>query len=56
MGLEEKNLVSGCCGAEMIPPDWEAAEEAGSMWIAYACYICKTCGKVCDPVEMIKEN
>jgi len=42
--------VSDCCQNEMIPPDWEAAEEAGSMWRAYAVYICKKCGNVCTPI------
>lgn len=47
----EKIIVSGCCNYIMIPPDWEAAEKAGSMWRAYACYICKKCGKPCEAIE-----
>ncbi len=35
----------------MIPPDWEMADMMGSMWRAYACYICKKCGKVCEPIK-----
>jgi hypothetical protein len=43
--------VSGCCKAGMIPPDWDAVEEAGSLWPAYASYICKSCGKQCEPID-----
>lgn len=43
--------VSNCCKAEMIPPDYEMAEEMGSMWRAYVSYICKDCGKVCESVK-----
>ena len=42
--------ASGCCSSEIIPPDWDMAEKMGSLWGAYACYICKKCGKVCEPV------
>ena len=42
--------VSDCCNSDMIPPDWEMAEKSGSLWRAYACYICNKCGKVCEPV------
>ncbi len=43
--------LSNCCKSEMIPPDWEMADMMGSMWRAYACYICKKCGKVCEPIK-----
>ena len=43
--------VSACCSSEMIPPDWDMVEQMGSLWKAYACYICKECGKVCEPVD-----
>jgi hypothetical protein len=43
--------VSGCCSSEMIPPDWDMVEQIGSLWRAYACYICKKCGKPCEPVD-----
>lgn len=43
--------MSNCCGAEMIPPDWEKAENSGSMWRAYVCYICELCHKACEPVD-----
>ena len=49
--MEESPIVSNCCNSEMIPPDWDMAEKAGSLWRAYAVYICKKCGKVCEPVE-----
>ena len=49
---DAKLLVSRCCNSsDLIEPDWEAAEEAGSLWRAYACYICKRCGKACDVDE-----
>ena len=42
-------IKSKCCNSiELIEPDWDKAEEMGSMWRAYVCYICKKCGKVCD--------
>jgi len=44
--------VSDCCYSEMIPPDWDMAEKMGSMWRAYACYICKNCGKICEPADV----
>ena len=44
--------VSGCCSSKMIPPDWDMAEQMGSLWRAYACYICKKCGKPCEPVDV----
>lgn len=50
------SFVSDCCRAEMIPPDEEAAEKAGSLCWAYLCYICKECGKACEPVEKNKIN
>jgi hypothetical protein len=51
-----KPLVSSCCSsANMIEPDWEMADEAGSLWRAYACYICRECGKACDTVEVDKQ-
>lgn len=45
-------IVSSCCYAEMIPPDEDMAEQMGSMWRAYTCYICKKCGKACKPVDV----
>lgn len=46
---DEKMLISRCCNSSnLIEPDLEAAEEAGSLWQAYACYICKDCGKACQ--------
>jgi hypothetical protein len=53
---DAKPLVSSCCfSANMIEPDWEMAEEAGSLWRAYACYICRECGKACDTVKVDKQ-
>lgn len=54
----DKDMVSKCCNSsDMIEPDWDMAEEVGSMWRAYACYICKTCGKSCEVIESeIKKN
>lgn len=46
-----KGDVSSCCSFAMIPPDLEMAERMGSLWRAYACYICKKCGKVCEAKE-----
>lgn len=51
-----KNEQSNCCGADMIPPDWEEAESAGSLWQAYAVYICKACHKACEPKHYIKTD
>lgn len=48
---EEQGEVSKCCGSEMIPPDLEAAEGAGSLYSAFLCHICKKCGKPCAPSE-----
>jgi hypothetical protein len=61
-GLEEglqqtkstSGLVSHCCKGDMIPPDYEEAETMGSLWGAYAYYICKTCHNVCVPEGMSK--
>lgn len=54
---DAKLLVSSCCSSsDMIEPDWEAAEGAGSLWRAYACYICRKCGKACDVVEVDNNN
>lgn len=47
----DKDMVSKCCCSDMIEPDWEMAEERGSMWRAYVCYICKSCGKSCKAIE-----
>jgi hypothetical protein len=48
---DNKKLVSACCGTtDMIPPE-DDFEKYGSMWRAYACYICRKCGKTCDTVE-----
>lgn len=45
-------IQSKCCNSsELIEPDWDAAEEMGSLWRAYACYICKKCGKACDIIK-----
>jgi hypothetical protein len=54
---DAKLLVSSCCSSsDMIEPDLEAAEEAGSLWRAYACYICRKCGKACDTIEVDNNN
>lgn len=46
-------LVSDCCGtSDMIPPDWELAEQSGSAWAAFACYICKKCRKACNAISI----
>lgn len=50
----DENFISDCCNSEMIPPDFEAADNAGSLYRAFLCYICKKCGKVCEPIE--KQN
>ncbi len=45
-------IQSKCCNTtELIEPDWDMAEKMGSMWRAYACYICKKCGKACDIIQ-----
>lgn len=44
--------VSDCCKSDMIPPDLDAAENAGSLYRAHLCYICKKCGKVCEPINI----
>ena len=52
MNNKEKVLVSDCCKTpDLIEPDWDMAEEMGSMWRAYVCYICKKCENSCDVVE-----
>lgn len=45
--MEDFNLikVSDCCGSDMIPPDH--LEQYGSLWRAWACYICRKCKKPC---------
>ena len=43
--------ISDCCNAEMIPPDLNLAEESGSLYKAFICYICTKCGKPCDPIN-----
>lgn len=49
---KEEEEVSVCCGFSMIPPaSEEELERAGSMWGAYACYICRKCGEVCEPIN-----
>jgi hypothetical protein len=48
--LLHKANISVCCSADMIPPDWDALEKDGSLWPASACYICKSCGKLCEPI------
>jgi len=53
---EETKELSNCCNYEMIPPDWDMAEEMGSLWRAYACYICKKCHKPCEPKPIENEN
>jgi hypothetical protein len=52
-GNNEAHLVSSCCkSSELIPPDYEMAEEMGSLYSACTCYICKKCGKACDVIEL----
>lgn len=43
--------LSKCCNSETIPPDWEMAEQMGSLWRAYVHYICKDCGNICEVKE-----
>ena len=45
--------VSDCCNAKMIPPDWDMVDKMGSLGRAYACCICKKCGKPCKPTPEI---
>lgn len=49
--METENLKSDCCNSDMIPPDEEMMETAGSLWRAYACYICVRCGNACEAVK-----
>ena len=43
-------MKSNCCNSDMIEPlPDDELEELGSLWRAYACYICKECGKSCEP-------
>lgn len=49
--METEILKSSCCSSETIPPDLEAAKNSGSLWRAYACYICKKCGQPCEVVK-----
>lgn len=49
--IEENEKVSDCCGAKVLPPDWDKAEQMGSLWRAYTCYICKECGFACKVVD-----
>lgn len=49
---QKSTSISDCCGAKMIPPDFEIAKQAGSLWKAWACYICKKCGKSCKPITI----
>lgn len=44
--------ISNCCGSDMIEPDYDEAEDMGSLYAAYLSYICRECGKVCKPVEV----
>lgn len=46
--------VSNCCGSQVITPDWEMAEQMGSLARAYTCYICKECGQPCEPIKKDK--
>ena len=46
-------IVSDCCSYDMLEPDWDMAENAGSLWRAYVCYICKKCEKPCTPIDVI---
>ena len=47
----DKDMVSNCCCSDMVEPDWDMAEQLGSMWRAYVNYICKGCGQVCEAIE-----
>lgn len=47
---------SDCCFSEMILPDLDEAEQMGSLWKSYSCYICKKCGKACEPVVVKEEQ
>lgn len=49
--ISEENLVSECCKSDMIPPDLDGAENAGSLYRAFICYICIKCGKPCEPIK-----
>jgi len=53
--VEETPIVSNCCGtSDMIPPtSEEEIESAGSNWRAFACYICRKCGKACEAVPTL---
>ncbi len=51
--FEDKDMVSKCCCSDMLEPDWEMAENSGSMWRAYSCYVCHKCNKACTPIERI---
>ncbi len=48
----DKDMVSKCCGSDMVEPDWDMADNAGSMWRAYTCYICNKCSKACEAIEL----
>lgn len=46
-------MKSKCCNSDTIPPDWDMANKMGSLWKAYASYICKKCNKICKVYENI---
>jgi hypothetical protein len=49
--LDEDTKISNCCKSEIIPPDLDSAEQAGSLYSAFLCYICTKCGKPCEPIN-----
>lgn len=55
MKNKEQKYVSNCCAGDMVEPDDEITESMGSLWRAYDCYLCKSCGKPCDPVNKNKK-
>lgn len=51
--MKGDNIRSKCCNFKVIPPaSEEEIEKAGSMWRAWACYICKKCGKACETKKL----
>ena len=51
-------IVSDCCKSKQViePESDEDVETMGSLWAAYACYICKQCGKACNMVESVDSD
>jgi len=43
--------ISACCVYGTIPPEWEMADKAGSLWRAYTCHICKKCEEPCEVID-----